>query len=71
MRKLSVLFALVTLLVFCWGILQAAAPAMLPYCEINCPEDYICAATAPCYCLGTTEPEYTCYDYWCGTACQN
>lgn len=69
MKKLSIIFVLAVLVIFSWGILQAAAPARVAYCEYDCDDCSMCTQNIQCYCFDTLEGPYSCWDYCCAGAC--
>jgi hypothetical protein len=69
MKTLSIIFVLAVLLIFSWGVLQAAAPARIAYCE-DCVCANLCTASqVQCYCAGSLQGPYNCYQYCCGEVC--
>ena len=70
MKTLSFIFVLAVLLISSWGILQAAAPARIAYCELDC----LCNDTwrnVQCYCwIPYGQGPHTC-GQWCdGLVCE-
>jgi hypothetical protein len=70
MKTLSIIFVLAVLLIFSWGILQAATPALIAYCDLDCNCCGLCTwADVQCYCSNPVEGPYTCWDYCCSGVC--